>query len=134
MHEGGGTDRNGTAGLLGSLGHVAVGGYTFGVGRKTCIISGANGLSADGMLSMSMNSCTLMLGRKDLSSDAYLLHLWFGCRANCRGGSVMLREAWVFRGMGYLVVRRRTRILCSDGRNIGCWHAVKMIKRLHASA
>ena len=64
MHKGVGTDSNGTAGLLGSFGHVAVGGYTFGVGRKTCIVSGANGMSADGMLSMSMNSCMLMLGRE----------------------------------------------------------------------
>ena len=66
MHKGRGAFSNNTAGSIqhGSLGHVAIGGHTFGVGRKTCIVSGANGMSADGMLSMSMNSCMLMLGRK----------------------------------------------------------------------
>ena len=64
MRKGEGAYSNSTAGSIqhGSLRHVAVGGYTFGVGRKTCIVSGANGMSADGMLSMSMNSCMLMLG------------------------------------------------------------------------
>ena len=66
MHKGEGAYSKSTAGSIqhGSLGHVAIGGYMFGVGRKTCIVSGANGMSADGMLSMSMNSCMLMLGRK----------------------------------------------------------------------
>ena len=67
MHKGEGAYSKSTAGSIqhGSFGHVAVGGHTFGVGRKTCIVSGANGMSADGMLSMSMNSCILMLGRED---------------------------------------------------------------------
>ena len=62
MHKGGGTDSNSTAGPLhhGSWGHVAAGG-------KTCIVSGAYPCAAscaDSMLSTSMNSCMLMLGRE----------------------------------------------------------------------
>ena len=62
MHRGVGTDSNSTAGPLhhGSWGHVAAGG-------KTCIVSGAYPCAAscaDGMLSTSMNSCMLMLGRE----------------------------------------------------------------------